>query len=110
MSEQYSVQITAGAEQGLKELYEYVIANDGLAHAEKLLNNLVSLADSLSSNPLRGAVVKELAELGITEYRQLLFKSYRLIYRLQDNSVYIYLIVDGRRDMQAVLSRRLLMA
>ncbi|NBS83035.1 MAG: type II toxin-antitoxin system RelE/ParE family toxin, partial [Betaproteobacteria bacterium] len=33
---------------------------------------------------------------------------YRVIYRVADNKVIIYLIVDGRRDMQAVLARRLL--
>ncbi|MFN5793070.1 MAG: type II toxin-antitoxin system RelE/ParE family toxin, partial [Burkholderiales bacterium] len=46
--------------------------------------------------------------LGIKEYRQTFFKPYRLVYRITDRKVTIYLIVDGRRDMQAVLARRLL--
>lgn len=36
------------------------------------------------------------------------FKPYRAIYRVQDKKVIIYLIADGRRDMQSLLSRRLL--
>jgi toxin ParE1/3/4 len=56
----------------------------------------------------RGSYPKELVSLGIKEYRQTFFKPYRVIYRVADNKVIIYLIVDGRRDMQAVLARRLL--
>jgi toxin ParE1/3/4 len=49
-----------------------------------------------------------LLALGIKEYRQTSFKPYRVIYRVLDRQVLIYLIVDGRRDMQSLLSRRLL--
>ncbi len=34
--------------------------------------------------------------------------SYRVIYRVLGKQVIIYVVADGRRDMQAVLSRRLL--
>ena len=49
-----------------------------------------------------------LLALGIKEYRQVFFKPYRMIYRVIGKQVYIHLIVDGRRDMQSVLARRLL--
>jgi toxin ParE1/3/4 len=64
--------------------------------------------ESLSRFPERGSHPKELLSLGIKEYRQTFFKPYRLVYRITDRKVIIYLIVDGRRDMQAVLARRLL--
>jgi toxin ParE1/3/4 len=46
--------------------------------------------------------------LGIREYREVFFKPYRIIYRVMDKNVYVLLIVDGRRDMQSLLQRRLL--
>lgn len=46
--------------------------------------------------------------MGIREYRQTFFKPYRVIYRVIGQRVYIYLIADGRRDMQTLLARRLL--
>ena len=58
--------------------------------------------------PERGSHPKELLELGIREYRQMFFKPYRLIYRVTGGKVYVHLVVDGRRDMQTLLSRRLL--
>lgn len=51
---------------------------------------------------------KELLALGIREYRQTHFKPYRLIYRVSGKQVIIYLIADGRRDMQTLLMRRML--
>jgi hypothetical protein len=44
-----------------------------------------------------GAFQYQLAALGIKEYRQTLFKLYRVIYRITGNQVIIYLMVDGRR-------------
>lgn len=56
------------------------------------------------------AIPRELSALGIREYRQLFFKPYRVIYRVLDGRVIIYLIADGRRDMESLLARRLLVA
>lgn len=36
------------------------------------------------------------------------FRPYRIIYRAQQTQTLIYLIVDGRRDMQSLLKLRLL--
>ena len=46
--------------------------------------------------------------LGIRDFRQILLPPYRLIYRVMDGTVFILLIADGRRDVQALLERRLL--
>jgi toxin ParE1/3/4 len=72
------------------------------------LDALIDVVESLSRFPERGSHPRELLGLGIKEYRQTFFKPYRLVYRITDRKVTIYLIVDGRRDMQAVLARRLL--
>jgi toxin ParE1/3/4 len=56
----------------------------------------------------RGSYPKELVERGIKKYRQTFFKPYPAIYRVTGSQVIIYLIADGRREMQTVLARRLL--
>ena len=58
--------------------------------------------------PQRGAYPPELLEVGIKEYREVFFKPYRIIYRIQDDKVYVMMIADGRRDLQTLLLRRLL--
>ena len=44
----------------------------------------------------------------IKDYRQVFFKPYRLIYRVMGRDVVVLVIADGRRDMQSLLTRRLL--
>jgi hypothetical protein len=50
----------------------------------------------------------KLRSLGISEYRQIFFKPYRLIYRVHLKQVILYVITDGCRDMGSLLARRLL--
>lgn len=106
----YEVLLTKGAEQDLEELYDYIAEFDTPASADHVLDQLLKIAASLSSFPERGAYPKELLVLGIREYRQSFFKPYRVIYRVLGERVLIYIIADGRRDLQSLLSRRLLSA
>jgi len=103
-----AVLLTQGAEQDLKAIHSCIFEFDCVASANDVLDALIDVAENLSRFPERGSHPRELLGLGIKEYRQTLFKPYRLVYRITDRKVIIYLIVDGRRDMQAVLARRLL--
>lgn len=104
----YQVFLTEGAQRDLEALHKYITEFDSPAHADSVLNRLLDVAGSLAAFPERGTYPKELLVLGIREYRQTFFKPYRVIYRVIGKHVYIYLIADGRQDMQALLSRRLL--
>ena len=108
MTPKFEVLLTEGAEQDLEAIYDYIADFDSPASANDVLDQLMEVVESLSLFPERGSYPKELLSLGIKEYRQALFKPYRLIYRVINNQVIIYLIADGRRDMQSVLERRLL--
>ncbi len=104
----YEVLLTEGAERDLEDIHSYIANADSPIHAEHVLTSLFEVAESLATMPERGSYPKELLALGIREYRQLFFKPYRVIYRVIERRVLIYAIVDGRRDLQSVLSRRLL--
>jgi toxin ParE1/3/4 len=104
----YEVMLTAGAEHDLKEIYDHIASADGQASADAVLDRLLDVSGRLADLPERGTHPKELLALGIREYRQVFFKPYRLIHRVIGSRVFITLIADGRRDMQALLARRLL--
>lgn len=106
----FEVLVTAGAEQDIESIYDYIAEGDSVANANHVLDQLMNVVNSLSRFPERGGYPKELVHLGIKEYRQAWFKPYRLIYRVIDRQVVIYLIADGRRDTQSLLARRLLSA
>ena len=107
-SANYEVLLTQGAEQDLESIHDYIAEFDCVANANTLLDALMDVVDGLSRFPERGSHPKELAALGIKEFRQTFFKPYRAIYRIAGDQVIIYLIADGRRDMQSILARRLL--
>jgi len=104
----FDVLLTKGAEQDLEAIHDHISEFDCVANANHVLDELMAVVESLSTFPERGSHPKELVCLGIREYRQTLFKPYRVIYRVAGSQVIIYLIADGRRDMQSVLARRLL--
>ena len=104
----YAVRITRGAEQDLEVLYDYLAEHRSADDAEALLDAILKKVESLERFPERGAVPKELAALGIRAFRQILHRPYRLVYQVLGKRVFVMLIADGRRDMQALLSRRLL--
>ncbi len=104
----YKVLLTAGAESDLEDLHSYIAEYDSPNSADYVLDRLMEVAENLATFPERGSHPQELLALGIREYRQSFFKPYRVIYRVIGKRVIIYLIADGRRDMQSLLSRRLL--
>lgn len=73
-----------------------------------MLEQIEGVFSKGNEHPERGSFPKELVAIGIREYREIHFKPYRIVYRIMDARVFVYLIVDGRRDMQALLLRRLL--
>jgi len=104
----YQVLLTRRAERDLEGIYDYISDHDSPQSADYVLDGLMEVVATLSTFPERGAYPPELAALGIREYRQAHFKPYRLIYRVIDKQVFIYLIADGRRDMRTLLERRML--
>jgi len=105
---QYDVLMTEGAERDLEEIYNYIAEFDSLSNADYVLDQLMEVVEGLANFPERGSYPKELLALGILEYRQAFFKPYRVIYRVMEKQVVIYLIADGRRDFQTLLARRLI--
>ena len=104
----FKVLLTRSAERDLEEIYDYIAENDTQGNADHVLDKLMEVAETLASFPERGSYPKELLILGIREYRQAHFKPYRLIYRVSGKQVIVYIIADGRRDMQTLLTRRML--
>lgn len=104
----HKVLLTEGAERDLEDICTYIAESDSPDSADHVLDRLLATAESLAEFPERGSHPRELLALGIREYRQTFFKPYRVIYRVIAAKVYIYLMADGRRDMQSLLARRFL--
>ncbi len=103
-----AVLLTEDAAHDLEELYNYIELHDVPGKADYVLGKIEGILETLAESPRRGAYPEELLALGIREYREVFFTAYRIAYRTIDDMVYVLLIADGWRDMQALLQRRLL--
>ena len=100
--------MTSGARKDLQSIHGYITANDSREKADYVARSILHVIQSLAELPLRGVLPKELAALGNRNYRELFFKPYRILYTVRENTVFIALIADSRRDMHSLLSNRLL--
>lgn len=106
----FAVRLSSDAVRDLEDICDYVARADGPGRAQYVLSRVEETVAALSEFPERGSFPDELLELGIRHYREVFFKPYRVVYRVREDSVFVLLIADGRRDMRTMLLRRLLRA
>lgn len=104
----YNVYIIEDAEKDLLEIYRYVALNDSVNKADLLLENLEKTILKLETMPLRGHIPPELERIDIFEFREIFYKPYRIIYQVVKKDVFVHCILDGRRDLQTLLQKRVL--
>ena len=95
------------AKQDLAEIADF-IACDDIAMAKRVVNIITTKAETLHVSPDRGRIVPELAKHGINTFRELVVSPWRVVYTIEQFTVYIKLVADGRRDLDDLLFRRIM--
>lgn len=108
MTIKYKVIVDPQAKLDLKEIFIYAAINDSIQSANKLLDALEETCLKLEKFPERGHIPPELRPTGIKSYLEILYKPYRIIYEIEGNLIYIHSVIDGRRNIQEILSNRFL--
>lgn len=80
----------------LIEIEDY-ISKDSSVRAIQFVDQLIEHAELLSGKPLTGRIIPELANPDI---RELVFKKYRIIYRLKEKRIEILTVFEGHRLMR----------
>ncbi len=83
------------------------IAQDRPKTALQILAKIEEKVTSLREFPERGRTVPEFEKMGILQYRELIIKPWRVIYRIDLSMVVILSVLNGRRNVEDVLYRRL---
>ena len=97
-----TVRWTETATQDLEEVAEFV-GRESRFYAAALVRETRAAARSLRTFAERGRVVPEVDAPGI---RELFIRSYRLIYQVTADHVFILAFVHGARDLAALWERR----
>jgi toxin ParE1/3/4 len=96
----FKVFLSSEALSDLERIVAY-IALDNIAAAERMGNQLLDAALSLTTFPARGRVVPEFQR---PQLREIVFRSYRIIYRVNsvDNSLEIVRFWHGARGFPRI--------
>jgi len=104
----YKVSFVADAEEDLFRIYKFVYLNDSEEQADKLYSKLYQKCLLLKEFPERGHIPPELDLLNVEDFLEIHYKPYRIIYRIIKTEVFVYCIIDGRREIQKLLQERLI--
>ena len=107
MKKTFEILWAAAAETDLLGIVEY-IAHDNPRAALKVLGKIKTGTARLDHSPRRGRIVPELLKHGISRYREIVIKPWRVFYRIEEKEVYVVSVIDGRRNVEDVLLERLL--
>jgi toxin ParE1/3/4 len=103
----YHVQWTYVAEDDLNGVIDYIAKAD-FSTAVNILNEIRCKTDTLCQFPERGRIVPELQAQQVMLYRELIHKSWRIMYRIEADQVYVLAVLDARRNTEDLLLNRLI--
>lgn len=107
MSKAYKLKWTTSAKDDLLNIVTY-IKRDSPSIANDVYQKIRKKAISSNFFPLKGRVVPELQNEGITSYREVIVSAWRIIYKVGNNTVYIMAILDSRQNIEELLLQKLL--
>ncbi len=101
------VVILHSAETDLQELRRHVSGRFGAAAWSDSYAKTKQAVARIATHPLSGKIPEELVELSLMQYRQVMAGMNRIIYELRDDTAYVHLVCDARRDLRSLLMQRI---
>lgn len=76
--------------------------------AERIIDRIISRAESLATLSHRGRTPPELRPIADRTWLEVIESPWRILYRVVGNTVEIHAVLDGRRDLRDILLERML--
>ncbi|MEW5953780.1 MAG: type II toxin-antitoxin system RelE/ParE family toxin [Bacillota bacterium] len=96
---------TQTAQQDLKRIIEYIAAASEI-QARRIYPAIKQKVDNLQHISLQGRIVPELRHYSVLTYRELIKPPWRIIYKIEENTVWVLAVIDGRRNVEDILLDR----
>jgi plasmid stabilization system protein ParE len=85
------------AKRQIQEIFDYYTSVAGVGTARKITRKIVERTRILARNPMAGER-EWLLEDQPHEYRRLVEKDYKIVYRIDGDTVFVVVVWDCRRD------------
>ncbi len=103
----YAVTWTDNAQYDLKLIIEY-IKIESVPIAKEIFFAIKNECNQLYYMPTRKRIVPELQQIGITQYREVLFKRWRIVFKIEESNISVLTVVDSSRNLEDILFQRLI--
>ena len=108
MDKKFFIKWTAPARDDLDEIIDY-ISKTNINYAVKVLDKIEDNVKKLNRFPGRYRIVPELEKYGYFAYREIVVDYWKVIYKIENNFVYIMLVIDGRRNLDDLLLKKMIL-
>jgi len=98
---------TKNAELDLELIIEYIKISS-VNIAKKIFVEIKQESNKLHILPQRKRIVPEFQEIGIIKYREIIYKRWRIVYKIDEEKVYVLIVVDSSRNLEDILFQRLI--
>ena len=86
------------ANNDLIDIYNY-ISKDSIYYAMKTVNEIINKVEILHIFPYSGRILNDIVN---EEYRELIYKSYRIIYKIKISTIYIQRVWHSAREISNI--------
>jgi len=104
----YEIIWSKDAGDELAEIISYIKYNTGKMTAEKIYTKIMNKIKQISENPEGRRIVPLLREFGINYIHQININPWILFYKVGNKKMEIISIIDGRRNLEEILYRKML--
>jgi len=103
----FTINVNRTAKNDSRDIIKYISKNNP-GNALNVLKRIEDRIRALERFPEKGGYVPELLKHNIKDYRQLIEPPWRIIYKIENETVNILLIIDSRRNTQDILVEKLI--
>jgi len=89
--------VTEPAKWHLQDIHDYYKYKVSVRIANKIKTGILEKLRYLQQHPLSGQEEENLRELGL-EHRRMVQGNYKIVYRIEKNTIYVTDIFDSRQD------------
>ncbi|MDR1803039.1 MAG: type II toxin-antitoxin system RelE/ParE family toxin [Treponema sp.] len=108
MAKNYHIKWAAPAREDINEIIDY-ISQTNINYAIKILDKIEDNVKQLDMLPERYRIVPELERYGYFLYREMIVDYWRIIYKIENNFVYIMLVIDSRRNLEDLIIKKIVL-
>ena len=92
----------------LIEIISFIKYNTGKITAQKIYSRIMKEVKRVSENPAGRRIAPLLKEFGINYIHQLNINPWILFYKVEKNRIEIISIIDGRRNLEEILYKKMI--